>query len=805
MKITLFGAASATVLAMIATSPAGAQTTPAAPASGQQAPQTIGEIVVTAQRTSEKLINVPLAIQAVSGDALAARGVTSLANLSEVTPSFVFVEQGFQPAVSLRGATGDVQGIAGDPSVAVSLDGVPYASQEYLAAGFFDVSRIEVLRGPQGTVAGRNSTGGAVNIISNRPTDTFSAGLNATYGNFNTRASDGYISGPLIEGVLNARLAFKVNYRDGILNNVDPHNPGHIGSDAAERGGRLSLEYKPQGSRFTAFLTAEEYRNQTTGPATVYEGTSVPQGEVVDARALLLAHTIVPILPTNHPIYGSNSLTVDQFYREGGPSLNHTIDGGSLRMQYNIADGWNVASISGYRAYNVSGKANIDASIGSTWAGQQPEQAKQYSEELNLTGNITKDLDILLGGLYLRQDGQVNLIVHYYPYTLVGLSPSPFAAGFRVVDYQNLTSGAGFGQLRWRFLPKFQLTLGGRYSQDTKTFAEQVYGPATATAPFLTNAGLGYPSPTSKSFNAFTPRVALDYKPINNTTLYVSYAKGYKSGGYNVATLLSTLAAHPSTIPAFEPERNETYEIGAKTRWLDGAITANVAAFASKESNVQVQLTTPVGQVVTNAASAHVNGVELELHVLPTRAWQLGFNATYLDAAWDKYCPLNPNRPDLNATYPALTAGQCGVMAAPPAGSQNDSGEPLERAPKFSGSANVDHTWDLRESGTITAGLVYHFTTRTYFSPYHEANLSQGSYGLLDLRANYESRSGHWSVTAFVRNATDARYLTNVVPGPVGLAQLTTPGVATTLIPGTALDGVIGDPRTFGVTLGYKY
>lgn len=767
------------------------------PRDEEAAASDLTQIVVTAQRMSESVLNIPIAIQAVSGEELTTHGITSLANLGELTPGFVFVLQGFQPAVALRGASGNIQGIAGDPSVAVSLDGVPYASQEYLAAGFMDVGRIEVLRGPQGTVAGRNSTGGAINIISAHPTSTPGAALNLTYGNFNTRAADGYLSGPLVDGELNGRLAFKVNYRDGILDNVNPSNSGHLGSDAEERAARGSLEFAPAGSRFSAYASGEMYKNHTTGPATIFAGGNVPEGVFIDSPAFLLQHNIVPILPATGPVYGFNSLKANQYFREGGPRLDHSIYGGTLRLNYDFDSGWALTSITGYRSYSVYGLANIDASIGSTWAGQVPETAKQYSEELNVTGHITRDLDLLVGGLYLRQNGSTNLVVNYYPYSLIGLSG---LRGFQVRDQQDLSSEGVFSQVRWRFLPQWQLTLGGRYSDDRKTFAEAVYIPPGSAAPALTNARLGFPTPAAKTFTKFTPRVALDYKPTEDVTLYASYAEGYKSGGFNVASLLSVHSPG-----AFAPEKNRTYEVGAKTHWLDGALTANLAVFASRQSDLQVQLTTPVGQTVTNAASAHVNGVELELAARPIQALRLGLNAAFYDGVYDKYCPVNPNRPDLFGTYPPLTAAQCGVATTPVHGSQNNAGEPLQRTPKFSGTGDVEYRWDLAQSGGVLFDAAYNFTSKVYFSPYHENNLSQSYYGLWDLRVTYITESEHWTVSAFVKNLADKRYLTNVVAGPVGLAQLTTPGNPTTLIPGAALDGVVGDPRTYGVTLGYKF
>lgn len=799
MKRRLFGAASAFIVSVCSTSGALAQQASPSASKPKDAPATVGEIIVTAQRTSEKTINIPIAIQAVTGDTLAKQGITSLANLGQVTPGLEFVVAGTQPLIGLRGSSGDIQGIAGDPAIQVSLDGVPYASQEYMAAGFLDVSRVEVLRGPQGTVAGRNSTGGAINIISNHPTSDFSGALNATYGNFDARAADGFVSGPLVDGVLNARLAFKVNYRDGILDNQSPANPDHFGGDAAERSGRFSLEYAPPNSRLTAYFSAEAYRNETTGPADVWEGTSIPTGEVINATDFLVNHQIVPILPTNGPVYGENSLKVNEPYLEGGPRINLSTQGFTLRLKYDLANDWVLTSVTGYRAYNLYARIPADAALSSAWAGQEPEFARQVSEELNLTGKITPDLDFLIGGLYLNQTGGVDLRVDYYPTDLLGLSGF---SGFHVHDDQDLTSQAGFGQVRWRFLPGFELTVGGRYTLDEKSFAEAVYLPASSNIVALDNEILGYPTPVKKDFNAFTPRVALDYKPVPNVTLYASYAEGYKAGGFNVAALLSDHEPNP-----FNPEKNKTAEVGVKTRWFGGALTGNVDVFDSRTDNLQVQFTTSVGQVVANAASAHTDGVEMEFTARPVSGLKLGLNATYLSAAFDKYCPQNGNRSDLYASYPTLTDAQCGLPAGTSiaAGSQNDAGEPLSRAPKWSGNASAAYTWDFAQAGDFVIEANLNFTSKIYFTAFHEEDMSQDGYGLLDLRGTYEPANRHWYVAAFIRNLTDKRYLTEEVANPTGVAQLTTTGNPATFVAGSARVGTIGDPRTFGVTVGYRF
>jgi iron complex outermembrane receptor protein len=755
------------------------------------------EIIVTAQRIAESSQQVPISIQAVGSEALARRDITNFNDLTQAVPGFNFAIQGTQPVIALRGASGEIYGLAGDPSVQVSQDGVPFASQEYVAAGFLDVQRIEVLRGPQGTVAGRNSTAGAMNIISNPPTHLLSAGLNATVGNFDRRSVDGFVSGPLIDGALYARLAFRVDDRGGILNNLNSENPGRFGNDKAERTARLSLEYAPIGSKFTALLSGWLYRNETSGAPYRYQGTAIPYGQVIDAQAFVTSHRIVPILPTNGPVYDPRALDVNILYRLGGPKANITTRGATLRLDYNIGSDWNISSISGYRSYDFSTTQAADAAITSAAWALATEKAHQLSEEVNLTGHITPAFDMLVGGIYLSQRGTIDLDAKFFPTSLIPLI-SPFT-GFRAVDQQNLDSSAVFGQLRWRPLPGLQLTAGGRYTHDSKTFDESVYVPDTTFA--FDNSTLGFPSPARLSYNTFTPRVAIDYNPVSNVTLYGSYAEGFKAGGFSVAALFSAHSPHP-----FEPEHVKTFEIGAKTQWFDRALTINIAAFSSDFHNLQVQLPTSFGEQVTNAATARIRGVELEVTARPTKALSLGLNATYLDAKFRQFCPLNETRPDLYATNPTLTVAQCGLASGTviPFGSQNMADKPLPRAPQWSGSATAAYTFDLGKGREFTLDGAYSFTSRIFFTGYDELLRSQKLYGLLDLRATYRPTE-RWSISAWAKNVTDVRYVKNVIGSPAGLAQLTVAGNPATLVPGTPLVGVIGDPRTYGLTAGYRF
>lgn len=723
------------------------------------------EIVVTAQRREEHLMEIPLAVQAIGGEALQDAGVVTLQGLQQVTPTFTVALIAGDPVIAMRGIGGEVNQIGGEPSIAVSVDGVPFARQQYFLNAFFDVDRVEVLRGPQGTINGRNSTGGAVNIVSRGPTDDFEAGIDVTAGNYNAISTDSYISGPLIGDQLLGRLAIRTNKRDGFMENTDPNGTPDSG-DVDEVMARGSLLLRP--ADYVSFqLTLDSYSNDINGAPLANMGLQMPQS--VWTVFAPLGFPSGPTGDLDDLKYETD--TNDNYFRQD-------VFGGAFRSTWDFGPNTTLTTITGYREFDIDWKYEPDVTSFSIVDIKEPFDQHQISQEVTLTSAIGENFDWLIGGLYLKDNASIVTDVLYTGGLQVG-------TGFEAVifqDDQELESESAYAQARWRFVPGWQLTLGGRYTRDEKHWTE------VASIP---NASLAFAFSGEDSWNAFTPRAALDYRPNDDMTLYVSASRGFKAGGFGSGGGLATGGAN-----TFEPEYVWNYEAGMKSRWLDNRLQANVTVFHADYTDLQVPFYIPPATRIVNAASATIEGVELEFVVRPTDALQIGLNATYLDASYDEFCATNPGRPDL--AFPGVPAG---CPATTPAGAHNLEGNQMPRAPDWSLTANAAYAIHLSDGASVTLRADYQWQSQVYFTPFEEENLSQDDYGLLNLRATYETSDRRWQVSAFGRNVTDERYFNNLTS--LGINLGVTDG--TNIYPGATVLGTVGEPQMYGVSVGYHY
>jgi iron complex outermembrane receptor protein len=706
------------------------------------------EIIVTAQKQEEKIIDVPMAVAALGGAELEAVGVRTVADLRQLAPSFQLGIIGGDTIVALRGIGGEVNNIGGEPSTVLSLDGVPFARNQTFNAALFDVERIEVLRGPQGTINGRNSIGGAINIITNRPTRSLEGQVGIAAGNFSRFDTSGFLSGPLTEQ-LAGRLSFKTTDRDGYVEN---EILGTDQDDLEERMARLSLLYSPSDS-WEVLLTVDGYTNEGHGPNYIGVGRSDP-----DVPALLEAQ--------NYPYA---DLGDDIVVRQDFPkSFEQDVFGTALQVDWRLDDRFSVKSISAYRDFEINQMFDADGTEANASNIFWDFIGHQFSQELTLNVRQGKSFDWLVGALYLHDVAEAPFRAPYGPdigLPLIGLAPVSNAK-------QTLDSWAVYGQLRWRFVPGWQLTLGGRYTDDRKRYEEtsqlDVYDP---TDPSKTLFVAIPPASTSgkESWSAWTPRAALDYQPSDSMTIYVSAARGFQAGGINTYAFPS----FGGQLDFFDPETVWNYELGIKSRWLDNRLSLNLTGFHAEYEDLQlVFFPTPTPQV-ENAGEATIDGVEVELLARPIDNLTLGLNATWLDSAYGD------------------TVLQNNAIVGMPAQSIEDN--QLVRAPDFAFNASLEWSIPLQALGSLVLRGDYSWQDKTYFTPFNQDNISQPSYGQLNLRAGIDS--DRWSVSVFWRNVDDERYFTNMqvlpIPDPTTFAPIVT--------------GNIGEPETYGAALEYRF
>lgn len=653
------------------------------------------DIVVTAEKRSTTLQRTPLAISAISGADLARRQITGIASLAAALPNVNFgVNVGFA-RIAIRGLGLDTTALGQEGRVAFHLDGV-YLSRPTASIGtLFDVSRVEVVRGPQGTLYGRNATAGAINVITNDPTPTLSGYGRFTAGNYGAFTEEAAIGGP-VTSKLGVRVAIQKVDRDGY-----GYNP--VANAQVNNEHTLSTRVKARWDPTTAFdLTlSADYRFEDDHNFNYYYlGAGNP-------NVLPYALALGGVLPTKPRDSNAEAPTVNDrnFY---GFSADANWDLGFAKL----------SSISAFRSSRTDYDTDVDSTTAVPGRIDLFERSNQISEELRLSGSFPRG-DWIVGAYYFHE--HVFGADNFSPFNAADFRQSPRLIVGKYFGGDLYTDAyAGFGQARYEVLPHLSLSLGGRYSSERKRVDEFAspfdfsnYDPAKKAAATLFQRD-------SVPFHSFTPRVSLEYKPSSNLLAYVTYSQGFKSGGYNLGTLNQ---------PYF-PEKLTDYEGGLKLTWLGGRATTNLSVFYYDYTNLQVQKVIATSTQVINAASARLKGAEVEFTLRPIDHVQIDGNASYLDSEYRDFQTSDPSRPDL--------------------GIQNLSGNRLSQAPRYTINLGAQYNVPVG-SGAITVRGEASWVDRVYFSPFNQGITSAPAHGKYNAFVTYELRNG-LSIQGFIRN-----------------------------------------------------
>lgn len=704
----LLGASCLSAIAVPAAAQVTARQAPAK-ADAAQSPPTLEDIVVTASRRNESIREVPTAVSAFDGSKLRDAQITSLTDLTAITPNVQISTYLTNANITIRGVgNGNFIQAGGDPGVAVHQNSV-YLGQSALALmTFLDVARVEVLRGPQGTLFGRNATGGAVNIIANTPTKDLSYGTEVTSGfdPFILR-SNGYLSGPLNgAATLLGRVSVEQNYNRGYSRNSVPGAPSRLdgNGDFAARG---QLEWRPT-QNFSARLLAEYQQNKDNGPAAYLSGT--PSGPAVFPFPLLSVFglpAVAPITPSADSLGNPNARDA----KANVGDRNMTAKTFILSADWAVGDG----DLKGTASYNESRNHTEQDGDGTSvpyTSTSFTNRAHQKYAELLYASDAGKPLSIVLGGNYYDEHLTQAVVIPVLNY-----APTFLYQNGGVVD---TTSYAVFAHAQYKILPSTKIFGGLRYSHDRKRESE-----------FLT-FGLTNTNADSKSWQRVTYEAGVSSDLSRTVTAYAKYATGYKSGGYSVS----------SFNPPFNPETNSSIEAGVKGSFLNGAAQANIAAFHMKYKDLQVTQVQGLVSAVTNAARATINGVELESVFKPLQHLRLEVSGSWLDAKFGRFSTVDSARPAL--------------------GTLDLAGNDLPNAPHWAGSLGVFNDVPL-SNGTITPGARVDWKSRLYFSEFNIPVSSQGSNARLNLYLNYKSNDGRWTGSLFALNVTERLVRANVV------------------------------------------
>jgi len=704
------------------------------------------EVLVTAQRRVTSLQATAAAITAVSEDDLQARSIGDVQDLGRLAPSMdVSIYQG-EAQIYIRGIgyTGLIGGT--DSSTAFHLNGVYLSRSAGAIPGFFDVERVEVLRGPQGTLYGRNATGGSVNVISKGPSSQFASEAELTVGNYNHYRVLGALGGPLGSERVAARLAVQVEQRDGYTDATRPDGSKDDIEDQRDIMARLSVRLEPA-DNFTIDLIGDYYEADDAASVWLYFGPGAATNPFL-RQYIAAQEGVVP--PVRSRDIGSD---VDAFNRP-------KIWGVSGKLTWAVGD-YTLSSLSAYRVTRPRNFNDLDVTIANAITQFRSEDDEQLSEELQIVSPAGRDFEWLLGAYYIDESNDVrNQYLFPFVDDMFGLPADPTCCKLRLDGQANTEASAIFGEANYDFTDKLNVVVGGRYSRERRTGRNDVEFVNFLT-PLFDNQTPFEPA----TFTAFTPKLGLNYQLSDAVFAYASASRGFKSGGFNIGSYQNT---------PFNPEKIWSYEAGVKTDLLERRLRLNLAAFYYDYTDLQVQDVEGNNTVVRNAASAVIQGLELETTALLGTAVQIDLAATYLNSEFRDSCLADPKHP-LPQPEPGCTGPS----------QRNLEGLQLPRAPELKLSVGAQYTLDLPNTGQLILRGDYSHQSRIFFSAFEVTELSQEGYGWAKARLAYVAPGAGWQLAAFIDNITDEEVISNATY----IADLVD----------STITGNMAPPRTYGV------
>lgn len=674
-------------------------------------------IVVTAERTEGTITTTPIAITAIGGDDLRRRGINNIEGLTAAIPNLTFGNQLGTPNVNIRGIGLSTLSTGQESNIAFNLDGV-YLSRPAAAQGaFFDVERIEVLRGPQGTLYGRNATGGSINIITAKPTDEFEGYGSFSYGEFNRIEAVAAISGPLNDNA-RFRLAGRLLNRDGYGTNVVTGNDIFDEESYALRG---TLDFDLP-ANFLLRISADYYRQEDASNGYSYIQPGNP------------AVTPLAVVPTTNPgLFGglggstggggsvfNGSNVFDESF-DSDPTNDRAYWGTQAELTGAFGD-IGVTSRTSYRSTDYDIRSDIDGADVFFADISQEEDSDQFSQEIIFNGEIGDRLDWLFGLYYFSEEIFGNTVVNQpfnFPLFTGGVGNVFIARGTIETD-----AYAVFANARFALTDTINIVGGIRYSAEDKTLDN--FGQVTAFGPPVTGM-------FEESFDAVTPRGVIEFQPNENAFFYASATRGFKSGGFDLGT--------QNPVPSFNEEFIWSYETGAKLTFAEGAANLNLTGFYGDYSDLQVGRITGVTLVIENAAQATVAGIEAEFNVRPTDQLSLYASATYLNAEFDEFLTDD------------VVTGATGL---------NLSGNRLPQAPEFAAQFGGQLSIPMGNGGQIVFDANGRYTGDQFFSAFNRSNAeNQEGYFRADLNLSYISPDNRFTLSAYGRNLGEQDVLTN--------------------------------------------
>ncbi|MDH3513002.1 MAG: TonB-dependent receptor [Gammaproteobacteria bacterium] len=659
--------------------------------------QVLEEIVVTAAKRQESLQEVNMAVTAVTGLTLERRQIDTIEDIQMVVPSMSAGNDFAFAKLFIRGIGLNSSFAGVDPSVALHVDGAVISSSYAQLGAFFDLERVEVLRGPQGTLYGKNATGGSVNLVSRKPTEEFGGYGRLTLGNYDLMRLEGAVGGQISDNVL-GRIAFKSTDRNGYGTNI---LTGNDIDDANKQAFRGHLQFDT-GSNSDVLLTAEWQREDDAG---------------MGIKLIETLNALNPVGFPNPPVGeggfapGRRDTSSEKDNENKRESLSFT---GTWNWQIN--DTWRLQSITNWRdtdillVQDLDNSSNVNATIQSNFTNSE-----QLSQELQLQFE-TDRMNGLIALYYFDEAFKNNNNIGF------ALPSDGRTTNVLLTGDIDVETVAVFAHMSYNVSDTFSINVGGR-------FAEEDRGGDNTFPLFFIPLERSFSD--SESFSEFKPSVGFEWKPRDGMLAYFTYSEGFKGGGFQSGQL----------IPILRPELVDNYEVGLKGTYAGGRLLLNLAGFVYEVTDMQLDRTVPnagggFSSIFENAAEAEGRGIEIEASLLATENFRIDGNISILDTEFVNYVTNNPID---GAAAPAVDL----------------AGNKLRQAPEFSGYIRGEYEHNLAGGGSLTWGAQVSHTDDQFYTEFNDSVSGQEAFTLFDANVLYSAPGGRMTVNVWGNNLGD--------------------------------------------------
>ena len=714
----------------------------ATPALADDPQSGLKEIIVTAQRRAENVQKVPISVATVTASTIESLGVVNTESIGQLLPGLQLVRQGQGVVTYVRGVGSSSASGSNEPSVAMYIDDVYVPSGSGAVFDFNNIDSVSVVKGPQGTLFGRNATGGVIQVKTRDPSQKPELDIDAGYANYDKITTAVYASGGITENIAANIAGYYNDQHDGWGRNVI------TGKDQlANLAYGVRAKIKGTFGDTTVLLTGVYDKRKFDQQSRIPDGTFGYNGWSPQALGLGFYD-----VASNIPVKFNN----DSYTFSG--KLEHDFGNAKFR------------SITSYGNVGYTLLADVEASPTDAVDAKLNQSGNTFTQELQLLSSSSAPVQWIMGLFYLH----ASVSNHTLAFGGGGVPNDAYSR-------QRTNSYSGFGQMTAEILPKLKATLGLRYTDDERHFDAHVVRLGLVSSPMDDSAG----------FKNLTGRFSLDYQLFPDVMVYAAYNKGFKSGFYNIGGVFYGISVVPGPI---KPESLDAYTVGFKSEFFNRRARFNVEYFYYDYSNIQVTQLVGTNNIVSNGGKATIQGVDAELTVIPVRNLTLNLAMSYADGTYDSF--LNgptffPLAPNARIPIPA----SCGAIAYPgPAGgtaganrSCNLSGNNTIQTAPFTSTFTASYTIPSEIGEFNLLGSYYH-GGKQYFTPDNNPRTRQPALNLINASLSWASPSKRYGLTLWGNNLTGKKYYSNITESTLGGFLYTT-----------------GSPRTYGLTAKVKF